>query len=182
MHQGGQPGSQHHAQPLLLPHHPLHHDSVPDCVLGGGGGLPVQRWHHHCQDDHSFLLHCSHHLGESPLSMSDTCVVNHPINQYVFNVLGCNWDPTDTKFSEIIQTDLLPTCTAFPVSCSLCFGVSHHMPCILCLVFSHSQPQWICVQSGTDICCVYHQSSAKSATELSRAQQHSSSYATVHVN
>ncbi len=76
MHQGGQPGCQHHAQPLLLPHHPLHHDSVPDCVLGGGGRLPVQRWHHYCQDDHGILLHCTHHLGESPLSTCDTCVVS----------------------------------------------------------------------------------------------------------
>ncbi len=79
MHQGGQSGSQHHAQPLLLPHHPLHHDSVPDCVLGGGGRLPVQRWHHHCQDDHSILLHCTHHLGESLLSMYDTRVFSRVV-------------------------------------------------------------------------------------------------------
>lgn len=64
-HQGGKPGSQRHAQPLLLPNPAFHHDCVPHSVLGGGGRLPVQCRHHHCQDDNHICFLCTHHLGKS---------------------------------------------------------------------------------------------------------------------
>ena len=41
---------------------------------------------------------------------------NQSINQYVFDVLGGNWDPTDKKFRSVnsYRQHLLPTCKAFP--------------------------------------------------------------------
>ena len=49
------------------------------------------------------------------------------------------------------------------VPCLPCLGVGQHMPCMLSLV-SHRQPWGLCIQSGTDCCCVYQRSSAQSAT------------------
>ena len=42
--------------------------------------------------------------------------------QYVINVLGGNWDPTDKKFSSVnsYRQDLLPTCKAFPKDTTTC--------------------------------------------------------------
>jgi len=51
------------------------------------------------------------------------------INQYIFNVLGDNWDPTDKKCSSVNshRQDLLPTSTAFPEETATCiwFTQSH---------------------------------------------------------
>jgi len=45
-----------------------------------------------------------------------TSVMTQSINQYILNVLGGNWDPTDKKFSSVnsYRQDLLPICKAFP--------------------------------------------------------------------
>ena len=49
-------------------------------------------------------------------------VYNQSIHQYVFNVLGGNWDQTDKKVSSVnaYKQNLLPTCKAFPKETTTC--------------------------------------------------------------
>ena len=54
------------------------------------------------------------YLEDWPFSKDSKLTVNQSIN--IFDVLGCNWDPTDKKFSSVnaYRQDLPPTCKAFP--------------------------------------------------------------------
>ncbi len=70
--------------------------------------------------------------------LNDTCGIMQvrprfpvaSINQYVTDVLGGNWDPTDKKFGSVnSRQDLLPTCKASPKEASKVCMLWHMTSC-----------------------------------------------------